>query len=188
RGKLRSNNYDLVISDYYLEDGTAHDLYDDRREIPMILITGQSDEGLAIEALKAGVFDYLVKQPELGHLRALPITVTKALDYSALTSRLRLQAEAIQIMADSVYFCDTDHKLLFVNKAFCAMYECKDEEVIGRPLSEVTGLTATDVNRAETATPLESRHVRKDGSPFYISLADSEIKSDSGEAVAHVGV
>ncbi len=56
---------DLIIADYQLPGRDAlallRDLNNDDIDIPMILITAEGSEQLAVEALRAGVRDYLIK-------------------------------------------------------------------------------------------------------------------------------
>jgi len=55
---------DLVISDYLLPDGRAMDILPmDTEDIsfPFIVITSHGDEHIAVEAMKAGALDYVVK-------------------------------------------------------------------------------------------------------------------------------
>jgi len=58
---------DLIISDLRLPDGKGIELlYDDRvkDQIPVIIITGLGSEEDAVEAMKAGALDYLIKTQE----------------------------------------------------------------------------------------------------------------------------
>ena len=63
--KLRGKTYDLVLSDIRLRDGDGFDLLEQcRRNWPaaqVILITGYGTPDHAIEAVRAGAFDYLTK-------------------------------------------------------------------------------------------------------------------------------
>ncbi len=56
---------DLVIADYLLPGMNGIEflksLNREKRDIPVIMITGQGDENLAIQAMKLGAWDYLVK-------------------------------------------------------------------------------------------------------------------------------
>jgi DNA-binding NtrC family response regulator len=63
--KLRGHTYDLVLADIRLRDGDGFDLLEQcRRNWPaaqVILITGYGTPDHAIEAIRAGAFDYLTK-------------------------------------------------------------------------------------------------------------------------------
>ena len=58
-------NPDLVVADYLLPGMNGIEflksLNREKRDIPVIIITGQGDENIAIQAMKLGAWDYLVK-------------------------------------------------------------------------------------------------------------------------------
>ncbi|HVK13280.1 MAG TPA: sigma-54 dependent transcriptional regulator [Gemmataceae bacterium] len=66
---------DVVILDVRLPDATGLETYHQIRtldaRIPVVLVTGHGTTDLAIEAMKEGAFDYLLKPLELGDLREL---------------------------------------------------------------------------------------------------------------------
>jgi PAS domain S-box-containing protein len=63
--RLDEINPDLVMADYLLPGMNGIEflksLNQEKRDIPVIIITGQGDENLAIQAMKLGAWDYLVK-------------------------------------------------------------------------------------------------------------------------------
>ena len=77
---LKTEQFDTVILDYRLGDGTAFDLFDQLNDIPFILVTGIGNEEVAVRAMKAGAVDYLVKDPDSVYLQALPHVIEKAIN------------------------------------------------------------------------------------------------------------
>ena len=63
----RSEAPDLVLTDIHLPDGNGLELLEaikkthPRQKFPVIMMTGQGDERLAVQAMKLGASDYLVK-------------------------------------------------------------------------------------------------------------------------------
>ncbi len=82
---LAQHKPDVVILDVHLPDATGLDTFEAIRgvdaRIPVILITGHGTTDLAIEAIKRGAYEYLLKPLELAHLREL-------VDRACATSRL----------------------------------------------------------------------------------------------------
>ena len=76
---LKSEQFDIIVSDYSLGDGTALDILNSVKDIPIILITGAADEQVAIEAWRAGTYDYLPKDFDRNYLKAVPKTIEKAI-------------------------------------------------------------------------------------------------------------
>src|SRR4030042_4758461 len=61
RQALSSNQFDIIITDHSLGDGTAFDILESAKNTPVIVVTGAGDEETAIKKRKAGAYDYLVK-------------------------------------------------------------------------------------------------------------------------------
>jgi signal transduction histidine kinase len=87
---------ELMILDLKLPDGRGPalvaDLQRDRPPIPFIVVTGQGDERVAVEIMKQGALDYVMKDTAL--LELLPTIVRRALSTVAQAQALtRAQAE-----------------------------------------------------------------------------------------------
>ncbi len=79
RDILSRNTPDVIISDYLLGDGTAFDILDLHIDCPVIITTGAGDEEVAVKAIKAGAYDYLIKDAAQNYLKILPVTIEKAI-------------------------------------------------------------------------------------------------------------
>lgn len=92
---LQRDRFDLVILDYNLPDGTGLDAipairrHNEHRQTAIIMITGQNEAGIAIEAMKQGCSDYIDKN--VLSLEALRRASVNALQKSALTAGLEAQ-------------------------------------------------------------------------------------------------
>ncbi|MGE5391854.1 MAG: HD domain-containing phosphohydrolase [Deltaproteobacteria bacterium] len=68
RAYLAENMPDLVLCDWLLPDGKGIELIPppdhEQRLYPIVLMTSHGNEELAVEAMKAGALDYIVKSPE----------------------------------------------------------------------------------------------------------------------------
>lgn len=84
----------LVLCDFHLPDGTGLDalrrLKERNPRIAFILVTGEREVRLAVEAIRAGAVDYVVKTPQF--LTTMPIIVEKNLE----VCRIRAQNERLQ--------------------------------------------------------------------------------------------
>lgn len=79
---ITHKTFDIVISDYMLGDGTLFDLFEHFKGVPVIVITGAGNEEVAVEAMKRGAYDYLIKDSEGRYLKTLPLTVEIAIKCS----------------------------------------------------------------------------------------------------------
>jgi signal transduction histidine kinase len=94
---LRKNSADLLLLDLKLRDMEGRKfisaLAEAGRMVPFIVITGQGDERVAVEMMKRGALDYLIKDVQF--VEFLPTVVRRALEH--ITERKRLEREILEI-------------------------------------------------------------------------------------------
>src|SRR5881628_775906 len=90
RALVRKVEYDLVLTDLRLEDGDGLDVLKAVRErypdTITIMLTGYASLESAIQAIRAGAYDYLVKPSEVEELRS---TVARGIERRRLGQELR---------------------------------------------------------------------------------------------------
>ena len=193
---MESEQYDIIISDHSLGDGTAIDVLHSAKDMPIIVVTGAGDEETAVMAWKAGAYDYLVKDINQEYLKAIPRTVENAIRHNVVEKKLQLLSGAVMSTEDSVFITDMQGEIIFVNKAFCRTYGYKEEEIVGQNGSILwIGRNQSKNTRSVfqtktigTSYEVGFYHRRKDDSVFPVSLSRSNIKDAKGEDVAIVGV
>ena len=100
RACLAESLPDLVIADWVLPDGRGIELLptgDEARKIhlfPVVVMTSHGDEQIAVEAIKAGALDYVVKSAEA--LAGMPHVAERALREWGLIVERRRAEEALQ--------------------------------------------------------------------------------------------
>jgi PAS domain S-box-containing protein len=98
RAAIDESNPDLVIADFLLPDGRGTELLAIQREdapFPVVVLTSHGDESVAVEAMKAGALDYVVKSDS--SLIDLPHVAERALrEWKLLTERRAMEAELIK--------------------------------------------------------------------------------------------
>lgn len=97
---LASTEFDVIISDYVLGDGTSFELFSLFKDIPVVVTTGTGNEEVAVEAMKMGASDYLIKDPEGNYLKTLPTTVELALARKQTEKELRHYHENLESMVE----------------------------------------------------------------------------------------
>jgi signal transduction histidine kinase len=100
---VREVEYDLVLTDLRLEDGDGLEVLKAVREsypeTVTIMLTGYASLESAIQALRAGAYDYLVKPSEVEELRA---TVARGLERRRLGQELRLRVAELADLNESL--------------------------------------------------------------------------------------
>ncbi len=144
---LQDHHYDMMLLDYRLPDMTAFDLLERarkrRKEIPSFIVTtGMGDEKIAVEMMKQGACDYLVKDGQF--LNLLPVIVTRTLQQLRTERQLRrtrlelattegLFRAIFEQSAIGMARSSLAGELQNVNQRFC--------ELIGYPPSELIGMS-----------------------------------------------
>jgi len=98
---LESAKFDAVLADYRLPNWTGLDalkeLRDRGKDFPFLLMTGTLGEEAAVECIKQGVSDCILKE----HLRRLPSALKRALEEKSLRDE---NARAHQALAQVYFF------------------------------------------------------------------------------------
>ncbi|MEE8170699.1 MAG: GGDEF domain-containing response regulator [Phycisphaerae bacterium] len=91
-------SFDLALIDLNLPDGNGIDLMRDLRsrcDVPVVLVTGERFGEPAVEGIRGGAADYVVKHGD--YLRVLPIVVVKTLALEDIKDEnRRLQSELLR--------------------------------------------------------------------------------------------
>jgi signal transduction histidine kinase/DNA-binding NarL/FixJ family response regulator len=96
-------HFDVILLDFCLPDMSGLELFDQMQQeiletsVPVIMLTGRGDEEIAVQAMKRGALDYLVKQ----HLTqdVLQLTVRNAIKQSCLQAQLYKTQEKQRLIA-----------------------------------------------------------------------------------------
>ena len=92
------NEFDIIVADYILGDGTVFELFDHFRGLPVIVITGAGNEEVAVDAMKKGAYDYLIKDAAGRYLETLPLKVDIALKRRQTETQLQEYQENLETL------------------------------------------------------------------------------------------
>jgi PAS domain S-box-containing protein len=164
-------------------------LQESRLDIPFLIISGGIKEGVAIEAMKAGAHDFLMK----GALGRLVPAVQRELRDAAVRRARRAAEAALQeseLRYRSVWENSTDAVLLidlggiirFANPAISAVFGYEPKAVVGltldafQPLEIPPGAWWNKIRSVGAMKATETFARRRDGSPIEIDLAVTEMR------------
>lgn len=196
REALEQEWWDVVISDYILPRFTglkALDLMRDRGlDLPFIMVSGKVGEDVAVEAMKAGAHDYLVK----GHLARLIPAIQREMSECRLrierkrsAAEIRSLKKAIEAMPLGVTMTDVEGFITYTNAAEAKMHGYSVTELLGQdvrmlaPSSTWKKLTASQLKK-KTSWSRESINLRKDGSRFPVHIISNIVRNEEGDPVA----
>jgi signal transduction histidine kinase/DNA-binding response OmpR family regulator len=96
--------YDLVFLDYSLPAKDGLEVLGEIRRgealPPVVMVTARGDEQVAVEAMKAGAYDYVVKGE--GYLQRLPVVARRAVEAHQLTLERKRAEEALRRAYDEL--------------------------------------------------------------------------------------
>ncbi|MGA9853189.1 MAG: EAL domain-containing protein [Gammaproteobacteria bacterium] len=141
---LKTGAFDLIITDFHMRWITGLDILKLVKarwpEVPVIMFTGTGTEELAVEAMRLGLSDYVVKSPRhMARLRrAVHTAVTRAGEARARQHAEALLTDALQYIEDGFILFDAEDRLILCNQQMRRMYpEIAAVLVPGRKFQEI---------------------------------------------------
>ncbi|MBI3803706.1 MAG: diguanylate cyclase [Nitrospirae bacterium] len=110
---LRQSRFDAVILDYSLPMMNGVDVLSEIQAsgytAPVIMVTGQGDETIAVEAMKRGAYDYIIKNQNYHH--TLPPVVLKVIDQYKLKRHLENSSQRAHRLYEISLSLATERKI-----------------------------------------------------------------------------
>ncbi len=201
------NPPNIIISDYLLRGFTGLEVLEILKqknlETPVILLTGTGNEEIAIEAMKMGVADYVIKTIE--HIKRLPATVDQVLRLNKIEferrhakEELLLSDQILNSMPDTVLLTDLDGEIVRWTGSAEVTFGFRSQEVIGE--SHTIILDPADGPLDSLASPplsslphglvqqFEAKCRKKDGSTFPAEVTYRTLFDKVGKALGWVMV
>jgi PAS domain S-box-containing protein len=195
---LALKKWDLIVCDFCLRGFNGLEVlvayHQMGLDIPFIMVSGQSGEDLAVQALKAGAHEYLVKK----NLARLVPAVSRELR-AARERQIRRQVQerkaymalVVESCNDAIIGETLEGTVITWNAGAERLYGYTASEIVGRSVSilipsyrpEELPEMLQKLSRGEPLEAFETIRVRKDGSSVQVSLAISPIKDASERIV-----
>jgi len=173
--RLHSETYELVLTDFNLGKWTAADtlnlLREERRDIPVILVTGTLGEEKAVECIKGGIADFVLKD----RLERLPVAISQALEAKKLRDEnrrgediLRESEAKFRALADAIpaaIFIEERGKFLYVNRSA--------EEITGYDREELMALNFSRLVHRDSRDAFLEHQAKRDNSvplPYRVEI------------------
>jgi PAS domain S-box-containing protein len=217
RRLLSANTYDVVLADYRLPSWTGMEALSELRslghDIPLILVTGTLGDERAVECVRSGAADYVLKD----NISRLSIAVHRAVEehraraelVRAESRRREFEIEALEReaqfaqLADNIsevfYLVEADYsRTLYINKAYEEIWGRSRQSLYDNPREFVDALHPEDqpllsenlrrVQRGEITERLDFRVVRPDGEIRWVTSRAVPIRNAQGQVYRISGV
>ena len=202
---VEREDFDCVLSDYQMPrmDGLGLLTEFKRRNIslPFIFLTGQGNEDIATNALRAGADDYFTKEIGFAHYDRLLNSITrvveaheqqerKALAEMALEESERKYRNLVERASDIIVIIQ-DQKYHFVNTRIEKLLGYTAEEINGQPFDFLIHPDALEMSRTryhrrmqgeDEPNVYESALRHKDGTKVHVELNASVIEYEGKPA------
>ena len=199
---LNSRSWDVVISDYHMPGfmgSTALQLLrNSGQDIPFIIVSGAIGEETAVELMRSGAFDYVMKD----NLARLVPAVQRELREARVRrarreaeAELRLTAKVFESSVEGILITDADTRIIRVNDAFVTITGYSREEAIGQKPHLLSSGYHPDSFYRQLWNQLKEtgswqgrvRNRRKNGEIYLEQLSISIVLDENGKVVNYIG-
>jgi len=192
---LETSAYDLLLIDYSMPNCGGMEvirrLSSKGAHPPAVMVTGEGNEEVAVEALKLGAADYIVKDAGMKYLELLPAVIDKVMlkqrlirerqqMFEEVTESEERYRKLVELTPDGIAL-HIDKRFVFVNPAGARLLGAsKPEELNGRSIFDVVHPDFRDVennrlsllDQGELSLPwIEEKLVRLDGKEIDIEVS-----------------
>lgn len=188
---LAAEHVDVVLLDLSLPDSFGLDTLARvkavRPLVPVVVLTGTNDEVLALEALRRGAQDYLVKGGGDGDL--LRRAIRYAIERSRVEVALRLSEDRFRAVFQNagvgVVLSEAEGRFVQANPAFCSMVGYSEADLVGMRFHDIShpeDLARNEALREEMRAGgrdsynLTKRYVAKDGRVVWGRLTVTAVR------------
>jgi PAS domain S-box-containing protein len=148
--RLEAGSYDVAIIDHLMPERTGLEVIRTLAERetlpPTIMVTGAGDEETAVEAMKLGADDYLVKDVDGGYLSLLPAIIDRVLHQRRIAQERREALDAlreserwyrtlVETTGDVILLHDEEGRITFMNQAGLDFSGFAQQELLGQSVA-----------------------------------------------------
>ncbi|MFC1592022.1 response regulator [Thermodesulfobacteriota bacterium] len=205
---VEQNSALVLLLDYYLPDISVMTIIERLKQsgsqVPFIIMTGDGDEKIAVEMMKLGAMDYIVK--DTNFLDLLPTVVRRVVDEIDTKQKLAEAEKAFrdtnQILGSvikasplAIISLDNEAQVLLWSAAAERMFGWKEHEVKNSPLPIVPQTMLGDfrimlqsIISNKSCMMRELRCLCKDGEMIDVSISIAPLFGDAGDVQGTMGI
>jgi PAS domain S-box-containing protein len=200
---LKNFKPDIILSDYSLPQFTGFEALEIAIEqaptIPFILVTGHLTEEIAVDAIKNGAWDYVLKTNLIRLMPAIENTIKLREEKETnlrINKDLKKLITAVEQSPNSIVITDVDGNIEYTNAKFTKISGYTAEEVLGKnPNILSSGIQSkayyTKMWKTITAGKIWNGkfcNKAKNGSLFWEEATISPIKDADGAITTYFGI
>jgi diguanylate cyclase (GGDEF)-like protein/PAS domain S-box-containing protein len=202
---LAEHAVDIILSDLGLPDTQGLEAV--RRthaaapHVPLVVLSGMDDESMALQALKEGAQDYLIKgQIESRELlRSMRYAVERKLNEETLYTEKEFAQVTLDCIGDAVICTNVAGNITFLNRVAEKMTGWLRKDAAGKPMADAF-LIADATTREATPNPMKKAMgkdgavylpsncilIRRDGDEIFVEDSAAPIHDHEGQITGSV--
>jgi PAS domain S-box-containing protein len=201
---------DVLLLDFRLAGANALELMTSlggaggAPSLPVVLVTGHGAEAVAVQALRFGAVDYIVKRT--GYLFELAAVLENAHHRAELErkqaalrsseSAHRLAERALAAISQGVFLTDAGQRIVYANDALHRLTGCAPGTILGREPTFLHGDRTDPAQRDQFGSALAAGRPfaavvvshRQDGTAFWNQVSLTPVRDAAGALTHTVGV
>lgn len=196
--RLEKAEDEVIMLDLSLPDSSGAETVTRMRaaapRTPMVVLSGQDDEEIALQALQSGAQDYLIKGQGDGNLiaRSIRYAIERQRTEEALQQSEERYRAVVEQSTEGMYLLDVEtRRIVEGNRALGEMLGYSAQELAGMEIYDLSAHPREDVDSAlgraleEGHRPIEERKYRhKDGSLVDVEVGVGVISYGDKQVVA----
>jgi two-component system, cell cycle sensor histidine kinase and response regulator CckA len=201
-GELQLNRFDLILADYSVLafDGMEALALAKKRspDTPFVFLSGTIGEDRAIEAVRNGADDYVLKDRMKRLLTAIPRALRESEERKRrrqAESRVHELAEMVNQAREAIVIADLDGRVLSWNAGAEQLFGWKSDEALGKSTAQLFSAeeqvqfnTANAETSSKGAWSGEMQVHSRQGNSVIVDTRQSLIRDETGGARAHLTI
>jgi len=181
---LERGGFDLILSDYSIPSFDGRQAltlaHEKRPEIPFLFMSGTIGEDTAIEALKNGATDYVLKHRPIRLIPSVDRALRESEEHAecaraekAMRESEHKYRELFECLGDAAFLVDEQtEKIIDINRRAEQLLGCTRGEILGHKHPQFLALDAAHTQ----ATVFESKIIRVDGTAVPVEVRATRLK------------
>jgi PAS domain S-box-containing protein len=194
---------DVIITDYLMPGINGikflEALNQGKKDIPVIMITGQGNENIAVQAMKLGAWDYLVKTTDFFTL--IPSVIQKVVHKRKLKESLRKSERRFRDLAEStsdwIWEVDLEARYVYSNPVVESLLGYRPDQMLGKYFYDFFSEKERDalalscletMVKGKPISSLDARCVHKDGHEIILEISGVPFSDNAGNLLGYRGI
>ena len=196
REAIAASQPDIVIMDMELPDGKAVEVLSfppESKLFPVVVMTSYGNEQVAVDAMKAGALDYVVKSPAT--FTGMPATVERCMrEWKLLLEKKHSEQQwssTFEAINNPIWLVDSDGRIINHNKASERLLNKTSKELDGHLCYEVVCNVSQSPGSHPFVRMIETRHRESDIIPLdsqWLEISVDPILDAAGRLLGAVHI